>query len=125
MTVARLCRLRTPLLGMPVASSHFHVRCSPSSQEYCPQVFRNLRERFGLDDGCFLKSLTQCPKKSDPASGRSAAKCYLSHDKMYVIKSLTSEEVSGARYAFLVHVRTNIDLSLIVNALLQFNQMHK
>jgi|688.fasta_scaffold1159145_1 hypothetical protein len=28
-------------------------------KEYCPLVFRNLRERFGLDDSDFLHSLTK------------------------------------------------------------------
>ena len=55
-------------------------------------VFRNLRERFGIDDASFLKSLTKCPKKMDSA-GRSGAKFYISHDQLYVIKTLTSEEV--------------------------------
>jgi hypothetical protein len=55
-------------------------------------VFRNLRERFGIDDESFLKSLTQCPKKMD-SSGRSGAKFYLSIDSLYVLKTLTSEEV--------------------------------
>lgn len=34
-------------------------------KEYCPQVFRNLRERFGIEDldyqvGMFLLSLVSC-----------------------------------------------------------------
>ncbi len=66
--------------------SHFKVK------EYCPLVFRNLRERFGIDDGDFLKSLTKCPKAMS-AAGRSSAKFYSSHDQLYVIKTLTSEEV--------------------------------
>lgn len=61
-------------------------------KEYCPLVFRNLRERFGIDDGDYLKSLTKSPKGMD-SPGRSNAKFYLSHDKLFVIKTLTSEEV--------------------------------
>ena len=36
--------------------SHFKIK------EYCPLVFRNLRERFGLDDMEYLNSLTKSPK---------------------------------------------------------------
>jgi len=66
--------------------SHFKVK------EYCPLVFRNLRERFGLDDLDFLNSLTKSPKPMDNP-GKSGAKLFLSADKLYVIKTLTSEEV--------------------------------
>jgi len=66
--------------------SHFKVK------EYCPIVFRNLRERFGIDDMDFVNSLTKCPKPMvNP--GKSGAKFYISFDKLYVIKTLTSEEV--------------------------------
>lgn len=61
-------------------------------KEYCPLVFRNLRERFGIDDMAFLKSLTKCPKPMT-SSGKSGAKFYLSHDQLYVMKTLMSEEV--------------------------------
>lgn len=66
--------------------SHFKVK------EYCPLVFRNLRERFGIDDASFLRSLTKCPKPM-ASSGKSGARFYHSHDKLYVIKTLTSEEI--------------------------------
>lgn len=61
-------------------------------KEYCPLVFRNLRERFDIDDSSFLKSLTKPPKAMD-SPGKSGAKFYLSHDELYIIKTLTSEEV--------------------------------
>jgi len=66
--------------------SHFKVK------EYCPLVFRNLRERFDIDDMSYMKSLTKAPKPMD-SPGRSGAKFYLSHDQLYIIKTLTSEEV--------------------------------
>lgn len=67
--------------------SHFKVK------EYCPLVFRNLRERFDIDDASYLKSLTKSPKSLGPSSGKSGAKFYLSQDKLYVIKTLESIEV--------------------------------
>jgi len=66
--------------------SHFKVK------EYCPLVFRNLRERFGIDDMDFLNSLTKSPRPMD-SPGRSGSKFYQSSDRMYVIKTLTGEEV--------------------------------
>jgi len=66
--------------------SHFKVK------EYCPLVFRNLRERFDIDDNSYMKSLTKAPKPMD-SPGRSGAKFYYSHDQLYIIKTLTSEEV--------------------------------
>ena len=62
-------------------------------KEYCPLVFRNLRERFDIDDASYLKSLTKSPKSLGPSSGKSGAKFYLSQDKLYVIKTLESIEV--------------------------------
>jgi len=66
--------------------SHFKIK------EYCPLVFRNLRERFGLDDMAYLNSLTKSPKPMQNP-GKSGAKLYLSTDRMYVIKTMTSEEI--------------------------------
>ena len=39
-------------------------------KEYCPLVFRNLRERFGVDEGSYLKSLTKAPFPIDPPLGK-------------------------------------------------------
>ena len=62
-------------------------------KEYCPLVFRNLRERFDIDDASYLRSLTKSPRSMGPSPGRSGAKFYLSQDKLYVIKTLESVEV--------------------------------
>lgn len=56
-------------------------------------MFRNLRERFGIDDQDYLRSMTKDSPKPMDSPGRSGAKFYTSHDKLYVIKTLTSEEV--------------------------------
>ncbi|KAK8720995.1 hypothetical protein OTU49_012981, partial [Cherax quadricarinatus] len=72
--------------------SHFKVK------EYCPIVFRNLRERFGIDDVDFRESLTRSRlievqryggmkmDRSQPVAidspGRSGAAFYSSCDKM-------------------------------------------
>ncbi|XP_017781961.1 PREDICTED: phosphatidylinositol 5-phosphate 4-kinase type-2 alpha [Nicrophorus vespilloides] len=67
--------------------SHFKVK------EYCPMVFRNIRERFGIDDLDYKESLTRSQPLPDDSSGKSGAKFYLSSDKLFIIKTLTSEEV--------------------------------
>ncbi|XP_070210913.1 phosphatidylinositol 5-phosphate 4-kinase type-2 alpha-like [Littorina saxatilis] len=66
--------------------SHFKVK------EYCPLVFKNLRERFNIDDTQFMLSLTKHIMSTDSA-GKSGARLFLSHDKRYFIKTLVSEEV--------------------------------
>ncbi len=87
--------------------SHFKVRRERDSQifgnfnrltslqvkEYCPLVFRNLRERFGIDSASYLKSLTYKAPKPMDSPGKSGAKFYHSQDQLYVVKTLTSEEV--------------------------------
>ncbi|XP_068241706.1 phosphatidylinositol 5-phosphate 4-kinase type-2 alpha isoform X2 [Palaemon carinicauda] len=67
--------------------SHFKVK------EYCPIVFRNLRDRFGIDDIDFRESLTRSQPIVMDSPGRSAARFYNSSDKMYILKTLTSDEV--------------------------------
>jgi hypothetical protein len=62
-------------------------------KEYCPLVFRNLRERFGIDDHDFRDSLTRSELIPVENPGKSGAKFYQSSDKVFMIKTLTSEEV--------------------------------
>ncbi|KAL0110484.1 hypothetical protein PUN28_013832 [Cardiocondyla obscurior] len=142
--------------------SHFKIK------EYCPLVFRNLRERFGIDDLDYKESMTRCrvfnpsrakqrtdlveginrrprqlvqraatvpsitlsspssasshnsilnkslrtysfkPKRLrsqpilDDSSGKSGAKFYQSYDKLFIIKTITSEEVERM-HSFLKH----------------------
>ncbi|KAG8231339.1 hypothetical protein J437_LFUL012249 [Ladona fulva] len=135
--------------------SHFKVK------EYCPLVFRNLRERFGIDDQDYKESMTsvsaidvasstqqslrrpgsavgkcmgvQCTcnrvqgvgatvmarkrpcrectihdqeMRSQPvlvdSPGKSGAKFYQSWDKLFIVKTLTSEEVERM-HSFLKH----------------------
>ncbi|XP_018102958.1 phosphatidylinositol 5-phosphate 4-kinase type-2 gamma isoform X2 [Xenopus laevis] len=66
--------------------SHFKFK------DYCPQVFRNLRERFGIDDQDFQASLTRSSPycESEGHDGR----FLLSYDKTLVIKEISSEDVA-------------------------------
>ncbi|XP_066995141.1 phosphatidylinositol 5-phosphate 4-kinase type-2 alpha [Anabrus simplex] len=76
--------------------SHFKVK------EYCPLVFRNLRERFGIDDLDFKESMTRSQPVLIDSPGKSGAKFYQSYDKLFIIKALTSEEVERM-HSFLKH----------------------
>ncbi|XP_077298448.1 phosphatidylinositol 5-phosphate 4-kinase isoform X2 [Arctopsyche grandis] len=76
--------------------SHFKIK------EYCPLVFRNLRERFGIDDLDFKESMTRSQPIPDDSSGKSGAKFYQSYDRLFIIKTLTSEEVERM-HSFLKH----------------------
>jgi hypothetical protein len=59
-------------------------------------VFRNLRERFGIQDEEFLNSLIKCPRAME--AHKSGAKCFLSYDGIYVINILATDQVSPVRF---------------------------
>ncbi|GAA6216748.1 phosphatidylinositol 5-phosphate 4-kinase type-2 gamma [Lates japonicus] len=62
-------------------------------KEYCPQVFRNLRERFGIEDLDYQVSLTRSPPLR---SGDDQGEGLLlnSYDRALVIKQISSEDVA-------------------------------
>uniref|UniRef100_A0A6B0VBX3 1-phosphatidylinositol-5-phosphate 4-kinase n=2 Tax=Ixodes TaxID=6944 RepID=A0A6B0VBX3_IXORI len=112
-TINGLTHVNIPVMLMPddfksytkikVDNHHFNKRASeinwenmPSHfkvKEYCPLVFRNLRERFGIDDVDYMNSLTKSQAIAVDSPGRSGAKFYQSYDRLFIIKTLLSEEV--------------------------------
>ncbi|XP_072927345.1 phosphatidylinositol 5-phosphate 4-kinase type-2 gamma-like [Hemitrygon akajei] len=62
-------------------------------KEYCPQVFRNLRDRFGVDDMDYQMSLTRFAPYSEGES-RITVLFLSSYDRRYVIKQISSEDVA-------------------------------
>ncbi|XP_028929795.1 phosphatidylinositol 5-phosphate 4-kinase type-2 gamma isoform X2 [Ornithorhynchus anatinus] len=72
----------------------FHRENLPSQfkfKEYCPQVFRNLRDRFGVDDQDYQVSLTRSPpSETEGSDGR----FLVSYDKTLVIKEVSSEDIA-------------------------------
>ncbi|KHJ49114.1 hypothetical protein D918_00232 [Trichuris suis] len=68
--------------------SHFKVK------EYCPNVFRSLREKFGVEEGDYLKSLTKNEPLPLDAHGRSNARLFTSYDMCFVIKTIDAEQVA-------------------------------
>ncbi|XP_029906770.1 phosphatidylinositol 5-phosphate 4-kinase type-2 gamma-like [Myripristis murdjan] len=61
-------------------------------KEYCPQVFRNLRERFGIEDQDYQVSLARSPPVKD-GEGHDMGLLLTSYDRTLVIKEISSEEV--------------------------------
>ncbi|KAM9859396.1 phosphatidylinositol 5-phosphate 4-kinase type-2 gamma-like [Aulostomus maculatus] len=57
-------------------------------KEYCPQVFRNLRERFGIEDQDYQVSLARSPPFRDEDG-----LLLTSYDRTLVVKEISSEEV--------------------------------
>uniref|UniRef100_A0A4W5R549 Phosphatidylinositol 5-phosphate 4-kinase type-2 gamma n=1 Tax=Hucho hucho TaxID=62062 RepID=A0A4W5R549_9TELE len=62
-------------------------------KEYCPQVFRNLRERFGIEDLDYQVSLTRSPPvRGGEAQGEGIL--LTTYDRTLVIKQISSEDVA-------------------------------
>ncbi|XP_024126461.1 phosphatidylinositol 5-phosphate 4-kinase type-2 gamma [Oryzias melastigma] len=61
-------------------------------KEYCPQVFRNLRERFGIEDQDYQVSLARSAPLKDE-DRKSVGLMLTSYDHTLVIKEISSEEV--------------------------------
>ncbi|XP_029975092.1 phosphatidylinositol 5-phosphate 4-kinase type-2 gamma isoform X1 [Salarias fasciatus] len=62
-------------------------------KEYCPQVFRNLRERFGIEDLDYQVSLTRSPP-SRSAGDQDDCLLLNSYDRTLVVKQISSEDVA-------------------------------
>lgn len=105
-TINELTHVNIPVMLMPddfkafskikVDNHHFNKENLPSHfkvKEYCPLVFRNIRERFSIDDNDYMNSLTKSQPLSVHASGRSGARFFVSYDKHFIMKTLLSEEV--------------------------------
>ncbi|XP_072105033.1 phosphatidylinositol 5-phosphate 4-kinase type-2 beta-like isoform X3 [Mobula birostris] len=86
-------------------------------KEYCPMVFRNLRERFCIDDQDYQRSLSKLPTQelekitvnmglvrqnsvtrsapiNSDTQNRMGARFLTTYDKRFVIKTITSEDVA-------------------------------
>ncbi|XP_075880485.1 phosphatidylinositol 5-phosphate 4-kinase type-2 gamma-like isoform X2 [Nelusetta ayraudi] len=61
-------------------------------KEYCPQVFRNLRERFGIEDQDYQVSLARSPLLKNEDSNCEGL-LLTSYDHTLVVKEICSEEV--------------------------------
>ncbi|XP_020629999.1 phosphatidylinositol 5-phosphate 4-kinase type-2 alpha-like [Orbicella faveolata] len=66
--------------------SHFKFK------EYCPLVFRQLRERFGIDDNQYAASFQSSPLVI-PSPGRSGAKFFISKNRKFYVKTIEGEDI--------------------------------
>ena len=92
---------------------------TPSSQyafkfkDYCPEVFRELRAKFGLDPADYLVSLTSKYILSELHSpGKSGSFFYYSRDYRYIIKTIHHSEHWHLRkhlQEYHAHVKNNPD----------------
>ncbi|XP_019635978.1 PREDICTED: phosphatidylinositol 5-phosphate 4-kinase type-2 alpha-like isoform X1 [Branchiostoma belcheri] len=106
-SIQELSHINIPVMLMPddfkafskvkVDNQYFNKENLPSHfkvKEYCPLVFKNLRERFNIDDVDYMNSLTRSQPVNTDSPGRSGARFLMSYDKKYVIKTIESEEVA-------------------------------
>uniref|UniRef100_A0A8C5D8B7 1-phosphatidylinositol-5-phosphate 4-kinase n=2 Tax=Gouania willdenowi TaxID=441366 RepID=A0A8C5D8B7_GOUWI len=63
-------------------------------KEYCPMVFRNLRERFSIDDQDYQNSLTRSAPQNSDSQGRLGTRFLSSYDHRFIIKTVSSEDIA-------------------------------
>ncbi|XP_065727198.1 phosphatidylinositol 5-phosphate 4-kinase type-2 alpha isoform X3 [Phocoena phocoena] len=85
-SINELSHVQIPVMLMPD-----DFKAYSKIKEYCPMVFRNLRERFGIDDQDFQVS---CFRNIPRQSQGHCSRFHTSYDKRYIIKTITSEDVA-------------------------------
>ncbi|OAF69192.1 hypothetical protein A3Q56_03010 [Intoshia linei] len=84
-------------LKVKVENCGFNKDKLPSNykfKEYFPMVFRDLRERFNIDDEDYCTSMTKYDPQATKDMGRSGSKLYRSYDLKYFVKTISKDEVS-------------------------------
>ncbi|XP_062025683.1 phosphatidylinositol 4-phosphate 5-kinase 8 [Rosa rugosa] len=85
-------RMYFPRKGSQFTPPHYSIDFS--WKDYCPMVFRNLREMFKLDAAEYMMSICGDDGLRElPSSGKSGSIFYLSHDDRFVIKTLKKTEL--------------------------------
>uniref|UniRef100_A0A1A7Y8Z0 1-phosphatidylinositol-5-phosphate 4-kinase n=1 Tax=Iconisemion striatum TaxID=60296 RepID=A0A1A7Y8Z0_9TELE len=106
-TINELSNVPVPVMLMPddfkayskikVDNHLFNKENLPSRfkfKEYCPMVFRNLRERFSIDDQDYQNSLTRSAPLNSDSQGRFGNRFLTSYDHRFVIKTVSSEDIA-------------------------------
>ncbi|CAL1352634.1 unnamed protein product [Linum trigynum] len=87
-------RMYFPKKGSQFTPPHYSVDFY--WKDYCPMVFRNLREMFKLDAAEYMMSICGDDGLTELASpGKSGSLFYLSHDDRFVIKTLKKAELKS------------------------------
>lgn len=85
-------RMYFPRKGSKYTPPHYSIDFH--WKDYCPMVFRNLREMFKLDAAEYMMSMCDADGLRELASpGKSGSIFYLSHDDRFVIKTLNKPEL--------------------------------
>jgi len=64
-------------------------------KDYCPMVWRHLREKFECDPGDYMLSICGAKALRELSSpGKSGSVFYISHDEKYLIKSMRKSELA-------------------------------
>ncbi|XP_070766633.1 phosphatidylinositol 5-phosphate 4-kinase type-2 gamma isoform X2 [Enoplosus armatus] len=85
-----LNQVPVPVMLLP---DDFKANTKIKFKEYCPQVFRNLRERFGIEDLDYQVSLTRSPPMRS-VDDQGEGLLLNSYDRTLVIKQISSEDVA-------------------------------
>ncbi|XP_074782525.1 phosphatidylinositol 5-phosphate 4-kinase type-2 beta isoform X2 [Athene noctua] len=88
-TINELSNVPVPVMLMPD-----DFKAYSKIKEYCPLVFRNLRERFGIDDQDYQNSVTRSAPVNSDSQGRCGARFLTTYDRRFVIKAVSSEDVA-------------------------------
>uniref|UniRef100_A0A671Q0F0 Phosphatidylinositol 5-phosphate 4-kinase type-2 gamma n=1 Tax=Sinocyclocheilus anshuiensis TaxID=1608454 RepID=A0A671Q0F0_9TELE len=104
-----LFQVPMPVMLLPddFKSQHKNESQQPFIQqfkEYCPLVFRNLRERFGVEHQDYLVSLTHSPPAKDGKS-QEAGLVLTSYDRTLIVKQISSEEVEDMHNILLITLK--------------------
>ncbi|XP_024528312.1 phosphatidylinositol 4-phosphate 5-kinase 9 [Selaginella moellendorffii] len=85
-------RMNFPRAGSQLTPSHQSVDFK--WKDYCPMVFRHLRELFKIDAADYMLSLCGNDALRELSSpGKSGSVFYLSHDDRFIIKTMRKSEV--------------------------------
>ncbi|XP_024388541.1 phosphatidylinositol 4-phosphate 5-kinase 9 [Physcomitrium patens] len=97
-----------PKAGTPMTP--IHSSSDFKWKDYCPMVFRHLREMFKIDAADYMISLTGDDALRELVSpGKSGSVFYLSHDDRFIIKTMKKAEVKvllSMLAAYHSHVKT-------------------
>ncbi|CAH8524428.1 unnamed protein product [Schistosoma margrebowiei] len=83
-------------MKVKVNNHHFNKENMPSRfkfKEYCPMVFKSLRDRFGVDKMDYWDSFTRHQPLWDSTRGKSGSKFLVTYNRQFVAKTISSEEV--------------------------------
>ncbi|KAK9026765.1 hypothetical protein V6N11_039599 [Hibiscus sabdariffa] len=94
-------------------------------KDYCPMVFRNLREMFKIDAADYMMSICGNDALRElPSPGKSGSIFFLSHDDRFMIKTLREAEVKSSSPAppapSTSHFSTPFELTIMNHVLSQF-----